>query len=89
MTTTVNVNQLAAMDPKSLLDVAAMTAIFNVSARTITRWSQQGDLPSPAKLGGRKFWFSGKVLAHIEQRLVKSEQDAARRLSAVNRAQTP
>jgi len=83
------VNELASLPEKALLDEAIIASMFKVSARTVKRWVAIGELPQPARMGGRKFWFAGRILAHIEQRVAESERTGAQHNNAAKRAETP
>jgi len=80
---------LTAKPEKSLLDEAGLAALFKVSPRTISRWTQQSELPAPARIGNRKFWMAGRIVAFLEAKIAAAETSEARRISATNRAQVP
>jgi len=85
MNETTLIGTLAAEPEKSLLDEAALAALFNVSVRTIKRWVKRGELPAPVRFGYRKFWMAGRVLAHIETRIAAEESARTRRMQARER----
>ena len=89
MSTGINLAALATLPEKAILDEAALAEMFSVSPRTISRWSANGDLPPPARMGSRKFWAAGRILAHIESRLNLGQATAHRRNDTARRAQTP
>lgn len=82
-------NELASMPEKALIDEKGVAAMFEISTRTAARWVATGEFPPPARVGGRKFWFAGKILAHIEQRIAESERLATQRNKAAMRAEVP
>ena len=41
---------------KALLTARDLQRVFTVSKRTLSRWCKKGELPMPARIGGRSRW---------------------------------
>jgi predicted DNA-binding transcriptional regulator AlpA len=82
-------SEIAAVPEKALLDESALAQMFRVSARTIKRWVQHGDIPPPARIGGRKVWMAGRILTFLEDRLTHAEAEGRRRVAAQEKALNP
>ncbi len=69
------VRSLAGMPENALLDEVRLAAELQVSTRSIRRMVMRHELPPPVRLGGRRVWLAGRVLAHIN---VNAEREAKR-----------
>jgi len=49
------------------LTVGDLADIFRVSQKTIRRWTEQGLLPRPFKIGHTVRWWSDAIDAHLER----------------------
>jgi predicted DNA-binding transcriptional regulator AlpA len=67
---------LAELDPKAMVDQAALAELLGVSSRTIRQMVKRFEIPPPIRLNSRSVWFVGKVLEHLEAR-AKLAQDKA------------
>lgn len=90
MNNTPILSELAALPAKTLIDDRTLAGMLRVSTRTISRWVQRGDIPTPARLGGRKLWMAGGLLAYVEQQIAAADTFTQRRKKeALKRAETP
>ncbi len=49
-----------------LLTRTELANLIGVSDRVLNRMIQSGDIPSPLKLGGRKFWIAKEIDAFVQ-----------------------
>jgi predicted DNA-binding transcriptional regulator AlpA len=59
-------NQDGNSDEQLLAD-AECARLYSVTPRTIWRWSKQGLIPGPVKVGGVSRWRRSEQLRHIEK----------------------
>ena len=60
---------LAKLPEKSLLDERMLAKMFGVNQRTIIRWTQCNELPTPTRLAGRRRWMAGTLVSYFEQQM--------------------
>lgn len=60
--------KLAELPAGSLLDERSLAEVLEVSPRTLRRMVARFEVPPGVKLGARKVWTAGEVLAYIERR---------------------
>ncbi|HUS58884.1 MAG TPA: hypothetical protein VM141_09550 [Planctomycetota bacterium] len=69
---------LARLPERTILDEGALAKALHVAPRTLRRMVNRWQLPPPVALGGRRVWFAGRVLAHIEAGAERAAKDAER-----------
>ena len=72
------IDELARLPERSLLDEAALARILHIAPRTLRRLVTRWQLPPGVNVGGRTYWFSGKVLDHIQAAADRAAKDAER-----------
>lgn len=73
--------KLAELPAGSLLDERSLAEVLDVSPRTLRRMVSRFELPPGVKLGARKVWTAGEVLAYLERR-AQDLATASRRTAA-------
>ena len=53
------------LDGKMLMGVTSLAKAMDVDAVTIRRWSKNGEMPGPMKVGGRSLWDAHAIRAWI------------------------
>ena len=69
---------LARLPERALLTEAALAKALRVAPSTLRRMVNRWQLPPPVRLGGRRVWLAGRVLAHIEAAAERAARDAER-----------
>jgi len=77
------IDGLALLPEKTLLDEGRLAAILHVGPRTIHRMSLRGQIPPAIRLGKRKVWIVGRVIAHIEGLAERAARDAERQAKRI------
>jgi signal transduction histidine kinase len=79
------VTRLAELPPATLVDEAALAAIFGCHQMSIKRAVTRGELPAPVRMFGRPTWTAGAVLRHADARLEAAEREAERERQRIAR----
>ena len=74
----VQIEALARLPERTILDEVQLAKILCVASRTIRRKVSRFELPPPVPFGGRSVWLAGRILAHIESAAERAERDAKR-----------
>jgi len=69
--------ELAGLPADAVLDEIALAAALGVPPRTVRRMIRRYELPAGVKLGCRRIWLAGRVLAWIHAAAEKQERAAA------------
>ena len=79
------VSGLGVLEAGALVNIQALSNIFNCHTETIRRAIDQGYIPPPTQMPGGKYWTAGFLLNHINNRLAaeldkkkKAKQAAAK-----------
>lgn len=72
------IEDLAQLNPNTIVDRERLANIFQVSPRTVRRMVQRGELPCPASMGRKKYWLVGNVLGHLAKQLTVAENKSQR-----------
>ncbi len=78
--------RLADLPTGSLLDERSLAEVLDVSPRTLRRMVARFEIPPGVKLGARKIWTAGEVLAYIGRRaedLASASRRTAARLASL------
>jgi hypothetical protein len=67
---------LAELPPNAILDQTALARALAVGERTIRNMVHRFELPPGVPLAGRKVWFAGRVLAHLEAAAAAAANEA-------------
>lgn len=54
-------------DPDALLSDKALAALLGVHRSTVWRWTEDGTLPRPMRIGGATRWPRGEALAAVRR----------------------
>lgn len=74
------ITRLAELPRDTILDIAAMAAVFMVVPRTIRRMERRYELPPSIKLRAKRCWKAGAVLDWIDAAFDRKEKEAKRQL---------
>jgi len=74
------IDELARLPEKTIVDEGHLAQILKVSTRTIPRMVARRELPPPFRMGKRRCWFTGRILAHFE-RMDADEQLEVKRVA--------
>jgi predicted DNA-binding transcriptional regulator AlpA len=69
---------LAALPPEQMLDLNGLAACLNRSTRSVQRWVHANQLPPPARMGNKDFWFVGRIREWLDRRCKDAEAKASR-----------
>ncbi|MDP6059457.1 MAG: hypothetical protein QGH33_11225 [Pirellulaceae bacterium] len=72
----VKLTELAQLPPGTMLDETALASALSVSTRTVRRMVDRCEIPAGVKLGGKKYWFSERVLAYLRERADREATEA-------------
>ena len=72
----------------ALVSPQALAAVFRCHQETIRRAIDSGLLPPPLPLPGGKYWTTGFILDHIENRLIAQHRDWEKEMHRIARAST-
>ena len=67
------VTGLSELPVRSLVDMGTLTAMFRCSKVTINAMIRKRDLPKPIRIGGHRVWMVGRIINHINTRMIKAE----------------
>jgi len=67
---------LASLPAAAMLDESRLAAILGVTARTVRRMVDRGELPAPFKFGRRSTWLAGRIVQHVEKAAQRAEDQA-------------
>jgi DNA-binding transcriptional MerR regulator len=67
----------------SWLDSAAVCERYNISTRTLSRWTDQGLLPAPVYFNRRKYWSREQLETRDKARLAVSQPTARQMIDRV------
>ena len=71
------IDGLAHLEAAALLDEERLAAILGVTARTVRRMVDRGELPASFRFGRRSTWLAGRIVQHLERAAQQAEEGAA------------
>jgi len=68
--------ELAEFPDRAIVDEARLAYYLRITPRTIRRMVVRLELPPPIDFAGRKVWFVGRILNHLEVFMERAERKA-------------
>lgn len=72
------IDELAVMHPRTLLDERHLTRIFRVTRRTVHRMVERFEIPPPVRFHGKSLWMAGSILRRIEDQVEEASKEATK-----------
>ncbi len=74
------ITMLADLPETSLISVDGMAELLKITTRTVRRMEDRGELPPHIRMGGRKYFLSGRVVTWLVCRAEQVESEHQKKL---------
>lgn len=69
---------LATLPEKSIIAKVALSKMFGICGRTVTRMVDRGEIPPPIRVAGKNVWVAGRLLNWLLESARRKEEAVAK-----------